>query len=207
MTILEELESDWVDDPLMGESFQVVVKAEVTPDLESAAANPAGQSDWADDPTAPLTVRLTSPDQSYRAGEEFSFFLKGNKPFFARVVYKDSQDNLVQILPNPYRRETYFQGGTIYRLPSGKDQYTFTVVPPFGEETVTVYASTRPLGEVQRQTRGPVYQLNDNTDQVARKTRGIKIESAAADQDSGAAAGAAEFYETSLTIRTISAAQ
>ena len=211
VTILEELESGWVDDPRMGESFRVKVKAEVTPDLAAISGGPSRQSEegpsWADDPTAPLTVRLTSADQSYRAGEKFSFFLKGNKPFFARVVYKDSQGSLLQILPNPYRRKTYFQGGTIYRLPSGKDQYTFTVVPPFGQETVTVYASTRPLGEVQRQTRGPVYLLNDSTDQVARKTRGIKIESAPGGQDSGAPAGAAEFYETSLTIRTRAASQ
>ncbi|MFO8047535.1 MAG: DUF4384 domain-containing protein [Desulfosudaceae bacterium] len=209
VTILEELESGWVDDPRMGESFRVKVKAEVTPDLAAISGGSSRQSEgapaWADDPTAPLTVRLTSPDQSYRAGEQFSFFLKGNKPFFARVVYKDSQGNLLQILPNPYRQETYFQGGTIYRLPSGKDQYTFTVVPPFGEETVTVYASTSPLGEVSRRTRGPVYLLESSSEQVASRTRGIQIDSTTAGQSGSAET--AEFYETSLTVRTTPAAQ
>ncbi|MDY6832449.1 MAG: DUF4384 domain-containing protein [Thermodesulfobacteriota bacterium] len=194
VTVLEKLESAWIKDPQMGDSFQVVIRAEVTPNLEGV--RPAGP--WADDPAAPLTVSLTTPKQSYRAEEQVALFLKGNKPFFARVVYEDCSGTLTQILPNPYRTENYFQGGTVYQLPAGNDRYTMTVVPPFGTERITVYAATQPLGEVAQQTRGPVYLLEEKPDAVAARTRGIQLSAASAGEEKAAA----EFFEASVTIQT-----
>ncbi|MDY6905831.1 MAG: DUF4384 domain-containing protein [Thermodesulfobacteriota bacterium] len=197
VTILEEMESGWLDDPHMGQSFRVVIRAEVVPDLAAIQADESDSSDWQDDPAAPLTVRLNSPKQAYKAGEKITLYVKGNKPFFARVVYEDCAGTLTQILPNPYRTETYFQGSTTYSLPSGKDAYTLTVVPPFGKETVTVYAATRPLGPIDRQARGPVYLLKETRSAVASRTRGIQLQQKQ-DNDSQAA----EFCEVSLAITT-----
>ncbi|ABW67875.1 DUF4384 domain-containing protein [Desulfosudis oleivorans] len=194
VTVLEKLESDWIKDPQMGDSFHVVIRAEVAPNLKGV--RPAGP--WADDPAAPLTVSLTSPKKDYRADEQVTLFLKGNKPFFARVVYEDCSGTLTQILPNPYRTENYFQGDTVYQLPAGNDRYTMTVVPPFGTEKITVYAATQPLGEVAQQTRGPVYLLEEKPDAVAARTRGIQLSAAPA----GEKKTAAEFFETAITIQT-----
>ncbi|MFZ5564892.1 MAG: DUF4384 domain-containing protein [Thermodesulfobacteriota bacterium] len=199
VTILEELESGWTSDPRMGESFRIVIKAEVVPNFK-AGKDEDPQAAWFENPAAPLTVKLTTPRQAYRAEEQVTIYLQGNKPFFARVVYEDSSGNLTQILPNPYRTENYFQGSSIYSLPSGNDQYTMTVVPPFGEERVTVYAATQPLGEVDKQARGPVYLLNEKRGDVAVRTRGIKL--SAVLEEKAETKDTAEFYETSLTIRT-----
>ena len=54
---------------------------------------------------------------------------------------------MVQILPNPYRNENYFQGGAVYEIPSGNDRFDLEISPPFGKENITVYASTSPLGQ------------------------------------------------------------
>jgi hypothetical protein len=68
--------------------------------------------------------------------EKVKIFFKGNKPFFATVLYRDADGNIIQILPNPFRKDNYFQGGVIYETPSGNDKFDLEVAQPFGEESV-----------------------------------------------------------------------
>lgn len=73
------------------------------------------------------------------------------------------------------------------------------VVPPFGKETITVYAATQPLGDVAKTEQGPIYQLKGNRDNIAIRTRGIQLKPKMPEVDTS---DAVEFYETSLTINT-----
>jgi hypothetical protein len=50
----------------------------------------------------------------------------------------------VQLLPNSYRAENYFNGGVVYEVPSGNDRFDLEVSPPFGKENIFVYASSSP---------------------------------------------------------------
>ena len=82
----------------MGDCCKIKIKTEVTPDekaMKKAKAEAA-----LDDPALPLAVKVWTDKQTYRAGEKIKIYLKGNKPFFARVIYRDASKNNLQLLPN-----------------------------------------------------------------------------------------------------------
>ncbi len=187
---------EWFKDESLGDSYRLTITAEVTP---KEFKEKPGKSGMADDPNAPLSVKLwTDKNQTeFKAGEKISLFMKGNKPYFARVVYVQNDGTQVQILPNPYRKDNYFEGGTVYTLPSGKDQYDLTVSPPFGEEKIIIYASTVELGEVKAEDAGSVFVIGGSQEDTGVKTRGIKITR----KDKGSNK-AAEFFESEVGIRT-----
>ncbi|HQO09574.1 MAG TPA: DUF4384 domain-containing protein [Clostridiales bacterium] len=194
--VLEELKGEWIKDDTMGESYKITLKVEVTP---KEIKDSPKKAEMAESPTAPLAVRLwTDKDKTdYKEGEKISLFMKGNKPFFARVVYVQNDGTQVQILPNPFRKDNYFEGGTVYSLPSGKDQYDLTVSPPFGSEKIIVYASTGELGDVKVENAGSVYTVGEKPEDTGVKTRGIKIT-----KKEGKSSKAAEFDEQVLEIKT-----
>jgi hypothetical protein len=78
-------------------------------------------------------------------------------------------------MPNPYRSENYFNGGVIYEIPSGKDRFELEVGPPFGEEKITLYASTAQLGDLDLTPAGGIYMVQTRSKKVGMKTRGVKI--------------------------------
>lgn len=194
--ILEELESRWSKDSTAGECYHLRVKAEVIPDEQAMQARADTGRDPMDDPSGPLTVDVWTDSEAYRAGDRMKVFLKGNKPFYARVVYRDAQGTLVQLLPNAHRTAHYFNGGTVYEIPAGRDAFTLEVTPPFGKETVTVYAGTRPLGDLDMQDAGGVYLVRDGADAVGVKTRGVMITHEAGPS------GVAEFVESNRAVTT-----
>ncbi|MBU4486983.1 MAG: DUF4384 domain-containing protein [Candidatus Delongbacteria bacterium] len=195
--VLEEVKGEWFKDNLTGESYKITLKVEVTPKEMTAKPN---EVEMIDSPNAPLTVKLwTDKNQTeFKAGEKINLYLKGNKPFFARVVYAQNDGSLVQILPNPFRKDNYFNGGTVYTLPSGKDTYELSVEPPFGNEKILVYASTDELGDVKLEDAGAIFIVNDNLEDTGIKTRGIKIQ-----KKEGKSSKAAEFFESELKIKTM----
>jgi hypothetical protein len=187
-----ESQGKWDSEPpKVGDCYRIKIKAEVIPDEE--AMKRISQSKELDDPSAPLKVKVWTEKNQYKAGERIKLFLKGNKPFYARVLYKQADGTLVQILPNPYRKDDYFQGGVIYEIPSGPDRFELEVTPPFGDESFIVYASTGELGSLELEQAGGVYKVRTNLDDAGEKTRGIKI------VEAGSTKGA-EFVEERVNI-------
>lgn len=197
--IIQELEKSWYKDQSSGECYKIKVKAEVIPD-EKAMAGLAKSSSSADDPSAPLSIKVWTDKKEYKTGEKIKVFIKGNKPFYARVMYKDARGEFIQLLPNPYRNNNYFNGGTIYELPSGDDRFELEVNPPFGDENIIIYASTSPLGEISTETHGGVYWVKTQANDIGVKTRGVKLIHKA--EGSAAAPPASEFYEDKAIVRT-----
>ncbi len=187
---------EWFKDESLGDSYRLTIKAEVTP---KEIKEKPGRNDMSEDPNALLNVRLwTDKNQSeFKAGEKIALFIKGNKPFFARVVYFQNDGTQVQLLPNPFRKDNYFNGGTVYNLPSGTDGYELTVEPPFGAEKIVLYASTGELGDLKVEDAGAVYTIGENPEDTGIKTRGIKIT-----KKEDKSTQAAEFDEQVLEIRT-----
>jgi len=186
------LQGKWDSEPpKVGDCYRIKIKAEVIPDEE--AMKKISQSKELDDPSAPLKVKVWAEKKAYKAGERIKLFLKGNKPFYARVLYKQADGSLVQILPNPYRKDNYFQGGVVYEIPSGPDRFELEVTPPFGEESFIVYASTAELGSLELEQAGGVYKVRTNLDDAGEKTRGIKI------VEAGSKKG--EFAEEKINIK------
>lgn len=159
--------------PRIGDCYKINVKAEIMPDEETMKK--LSQKVVFDDPTAPLKVSVWTDKKVYKEGEKIKLYIKGNKPFYARILYKQSDGSLIQLLPNPYRINNYFQGGVIYEIPSGPDRFELEVTPPFGDEEIIVYASTEKLGDINLEEVGGVYFVKSSTKEIGEKTRGIKI--------------------------------
>lgn len=198
--VIQELSKDWYKDPNSGDCLKYKIQAEVIPDTavmeKMAKQSPA----VADDPSAPLQVKAWTDKKEYKQGEQIKVYIKGNKPFYARVIYKDASGGMIQILPNVHRNENYFNGGTMYEIPAGGDGFDLDVSPPFGDENIVVYASSAPLGELNTATRGAVYQVKTTAKDLGMKTRGIKI----LKNEGGDAASrkAAEFFEDTVKVKT-----
>jgi len=198
--VIKELEKGWYQDAKSGDCFRIKIKVEVIPD-EKAMDKVSKRKDVADDPSAPLHVRLWTDKKEYERGDRMRIYIKGNKPFYARVIYKDTAGEMVQILPNPYRNENYFQGGVIYEIPSGNDRFDLEISPPFGEENITVYASTSPLGDIDLHSQGGVYFVKTKAKDIGARTRGITLTGKSTDKSGYAS----EFYEDKAEVKTRSA--
>jgi hypothetical protein len=194
--IIQEMEKSWYKDPSSGDCYRMIIKAEVTPDEK--AMQKITQGKIADDPAAPLTVRVWTGKKDYKEGERIKVYLKGNKPFYARLLYRDAGGNVVQLLPNPFRKENYFNGGVIYELPAGNDKFDLEVSPPFGQEDIILYASTVPLGGLLLETRGAIYEVRTEAKDIGITTRGVKISQSGSDN----AKAAAEFFEEKMVVTT-----
>lgn len=137
-------------------------------------------------------------EKEYKKGEKMKIYIKGNKPFYARVIYKDAGSQLLQLLPNPYRTNNYFNGGVIYEIPSGEDRFELEVSPPFGSEDIIVYASSLQIGELDLKASGGVYEIKTEAKDIGDMTRGVVITKKGGDKK-----GSAEFSETGAVIKTL----
>ena len=195
--IVQELEKGWYKDASSGDCYRLRIKAEVTPD-EKAMQKISEGKNVNEDPSAPLTVQVWTGKKEYRQGEKIKIYIKGNKPFYAKILYKDAGGNMVQLLPNPFKKDNYFNGGVIYELPSGNDRFDLEVSPPFGGEDVILYASTAQLGDLRLDTRGEVYQVKTEAKDIGINTRGVKISQTADNKTKSAA----EFFEEKTVVTT-----
>ncbi len=206
VSVVEELKegTGWYKDAAVGDCFRYRIKAEVTPDAR-AMERLAQKGDLADDPAAPLNVRIWTDRKEYRQGDDVRIFLKGNRPFFARILYRDTSGRTIQLLPNPYRQDNYFRGGVIYELPEGdKDRYRLEVSPPFGSEELILHASAVPLGDLELVAAGEVYGVKTRGADIGMKSRGVKLVGGALGVKEAAspAASGAEFVEQKTGITT-----
>jgi hypothetical protein len=180
-----------------GECFSITLRLEVIPKPE--ALETLGSAMQAD-PTLPLNVRLwtdrsTAGERAiYRKGEFVRLYLRGNKPYYARVIYQFADGQSLQILPNGHRKTHHFQGGTTYVIPTEEDDFNFEVSAPFGAERVVVYASERPLGDLPTQPAGAVYRVEGS--RLESQMRNVKL-------NGGMNKDAAAFSEYAVDLITL----
>jgi hypothetical protein len=196
--VVQEMNRSWYKDVSLGECCQVKIKAEVIPDYQAMERISKGKGQIADDPSAPLNVQLWTDKKGYKEKEKIKIYIRGNKPFYARIVHKDVKGELLQLLPNPYRPDHYFNGGVIYEIPSGQDRFEVEVTPPFGPENIIVYASTSPLGEIDVAPAGGVYKIKTEPEKIGVRNRGVTLKKKNSEQKTNLA----EFSETHVNYRT-----
>ncbi len=199
--VIQELLKEWYKEQGLGDCYRVKLKVEVIPDEKAMAGNANKNQDLLEsDPSGPLAIRVWTDKQEYVKGERMKVFIKANKPFFANVVYKQADNSLLQLLPNPYRDQNYFNGGVVYEIPSGDDRFDLEVAAPFGTENVTVYASTSPPGSLDVKPAGNVFAIVNKVSEIAQSTRGVKF------AQKGSGKSVAEFAEATATATTRGAA-
>jgi len=192
VTIIEELESGWFKDDFAGECYRTRLKVEVIPDKA------VKKDTLMDEPDAPLTVKLWTNRKEYRINDKIKIYLRGNKPFYARIVYEDASGNLIQLIPNPYRSDHYFNGGVTYEIPSGTDRFDLQVRPPLGAEKILLYTSTADLGKLDLQQSGAIYVVRNSSEDLETKTRGVAI----LQKGDTPGSSVAEFSRAAVTVKT-----
>lgn len=176
--------------------YHVWIKAEVVYDIKPK--KPEAHQEAIMDSDAPLTVKVWTDKKHYKMGENIRIFVQGNCDFYARIVDITSGGEIIQLLPNDYRRINLFRGGKVYTIPDKEDRFELKVAPPYGEDRLVVYASEVPLGEVATNSIGQgLRQYRGLQKNLAAATRGINIVGSGTDPDSGA-----EFYEATWTVTT-----
>ncbi|GER92399.1 DUF4384 domain-containing protein [hot springs metagenome] len=192
-----ESHAKWDNEPpRIGDCYKIKIKAEVIPNEDTMKK--ISQSKEFDDQSAPLKVQVWTDKKEYESGEKVKIYIKGNKPFYAIVLYNDAKGELLQLLPNPYRKDNYFNGGVVYEIPSGNDRFELEVSPPFGEEKVFVYAATSALGDINVEDIGGVYQVKTRHADIGDRTRGIKLK----EKTSNKGMTASEFFEGVVVLKT-----
>ena len=176
--------------------YHVWIKAEVVYDLKTS--KPQVKHDAMTNEDGPLTVKVWTERKQYKHGENITVYVQGNRNFYARIVDISAGGEIIQLIPNDYRKVNFFEGGKVYRIPDKEDRFELKVSPPYGEDQIVVYASEAPLGEVPTESIGQGLRLyRGGEKELAMKTRGIEV------VETGAGANVAkEFYETSWTVRT-----
>ncbi|MEN6624066.1 MAG: DUF4384 domain-containing protein [Smithella sp.] len=195
--VIEVKERNWYKDERSGDCYRIKIKAEIIPD-EKAMTSLTANKNTADDPSMPLIVKVWTDKKQYKNKDQIKIFLKGNRPFYARVLYVNVKGESLQLLPNPSRNDNYFNGGVIYEVPSGNDRFELEVNPPFGEEKILVYASSTELGNINVQEAGSVFEVKNNAEDIAIKTRGIQLKA-----KSQGSRPAESFYEEKILIKTL----
>jgi hypothetical protein len=154
--------------------LEVEINAEVTP-IDGNLSDSVIMEQLLADPSAPLTVKVWTNKDVYSPNDTMQIYVKGNKPFYGMLTYKDSTGEILQILPNPNRKSNHFNGGVIYTIPGDGDTFDLAVEPPFGKESLSLYASTMPLGDVSKIDLGVAFKVKDDVEKIAQKTRGLKL--------------------------------
>ncbi len=193
--VVQELEKGWYIDPSLGRCYKVKIKANVIPD-ENAMKKISQET--IEDPSAPLTVNIWTDKKEYKEGDKIKIYMRGNKPFYAKVIYKETTGNLIQILPNPYRKDNYFNGGVIYELPSGNDKFELEVSPPFGKESIMFHTSVSQLGDLDLKEEGGVYQVKTKPKDIGIKTRSVKVK----EVTEGKPHQASDYSEGEVVVKT-----
>jgi len=178
--------------------YRYWIKAEIEYALKESEAETKPASLFQNANT-PLTVQVWTEKAAYTEGEEMHVFLEANKNFYARVIYVDSQGNIVQLLPNLYRSTNHFMGSKIYQIPDPAqgDQFQLRVKSPFGPEEIIVYASTTSQDSLPLDEAGDgLYRYRGSKQELNMKARGIKV------VESQNSIRAAEFYQATWNVLT-----
>lgn len=153
-------------------------------------------------PRLPLTVRVWSDKQEYRAGERVVFYIKGNRDFYTRIIDVAPSGEMIQLLPNTYRKFRFFEGGKTYYLPDANmgDNFQLNVSPPFGEESVFVLASDAPIGQASfAEYVGAFARVRGSEAEIAR---GARQEVVSKIKSEAGTFSYVEFFEGQWSIRT-----
>ena len=201
VTILEQKDHGIEDN----RRYHVWIKAEVEYGINERVVSktnpvsPQAGSSESNQLKAPLTVKVWTSQKKYQRGDKITIFVQGNRDFYARIVDITSDGQIIQLLPNDFRRNQYFKANTIYRIPDKEDRFELKVTPPYGTDQIVVYASEAPLGNVkgmQQLSRG-LTQFNGSQTDFEMQTRGITVSASGKSAELGT-----EFFEATWSLKT-----
>ena len=99
-----------------------------------------------------INVEITThlgDKQTFKEDDRLSFLVSLDRDAYILMIYEDAAHNLIQVIPNRYRDSNRYQAGLFISVPNREEPFRFVVSPPFGKETLWVFASDKPFPTLQ----------------------------------------------------------
>ena len=122
--------------------------------------------------TATIKAEITThlgDNQVFTEGDIISFLINLSHDAYIRIIYQDASNNLIQLAPNTKSKNIHYPAGDFINIPDTKNNFLFKVGPPFGKETLWLFASTKPQKELSGK------QLNNGLILLDKKIETIKL--------------------------------
>jgi hypothetical protein len=124
----------------------------------------------------PLMIKTMFNKKSYRSGDNVKIYFIGNKPYLARVFYKDPKGSIYQLIPNKDRDESAFEKSTIYELPSNKDKFEIKAEKTTLEDPeIIVVASTTEFGKLRLSGNDQLVKVSIPKEDLIKTLADIKL--------------------------------
>ncbi|MCA1928246.1 MAG: DUF4384 domain-containing protein [Calditerrivibrio sp.] len=136
--------------PSIGDCYQVNAKVSITPKQISSGENKTITKKE----LLPLDIMVITNKESYSEGDTVKLYIKGNKTFYIKIIYKDSSGDMYQILPNKVRSEKSLSGGNVYEVPAPSDRFEIKIEGNGGGEEIMIFASSIEMGEIPLEEKG-----------------------------------------------------
>lgn len=81
--------------------------------------------------------------QKFKAGDKIAFLVSLDNDAHLLMIYEDAEHNLIQVIPNAYRKNSLYKKGLFIAVPDREEPFEFLVNPPFGTEKLWVFASSK----------------------------------------------------------------
>ena len=95
-----------------------------------------------------IPVELTTQSggqQVFFEGDEIQFLLSLGSDAYIYMYHIDARNKLLQILPSDRQLDNHYRSGYFLTIPEYQPHYRFRVKPPFGEQTIWIFASDHSL--------------------------------------------------------------
>ena len=99
-----------------------------------------------------INVEITThlgDKQTFKEDDRLSFLVSLDRDAYLLMIYEDAAHNLIQVIPNRYRDSNHYQAGLFVSVPNREEPFRFVVTPPFGKETLWVFAADKPFPTLQ----------------------------------------------------------
>ena len=98
-------------------------------------------------PQEGLSVTVWTDKPVYAIDDNAVIYFELNQPAYVYIWNIDSQGRVIQLLPNYWEQQNYYQAG-VHQIPGPGQPYQLSVVGPPGTEWIQVMATTQPLAGV-----------------------------------------------------------
>lgn len=92
----------------------------------------------------PIGIQATThlgDHQTFRKDDVVSFLLSLERDAYITAIYIDAHMSLFQIIPNTHQQDNFYKANLFIPVPPLDAEYNFRIKPPYGEETLWVFAS------------------------------------------------------------------
>jgi len=110
--------------------------------------------------------------QTFQKGDIISFLISLDREAFVLMIYEDAEHNLLQIIPNRFRQSNRYGTGLFMSVPNRDEPFEFVVSPPFGKETIWVFASEQAFPKLpSMELENGLKKLSDSLPDILAKIR------------------------------------